>query len=97
MNKTLEESIARQLDAFSRDSLGIKYPKIISSNNLYEITKVERWSRTIKRRRLNWLGHVMRLPIQMSIYEILQAKEVAIDRRTWMKTIKKDFEVGNII
>ena len=58
------------------------------------MTKVERWPRTIKRRRLNWLGHVMRLPIDTparmalnGIYEILQAR--GRPKNTWMKAIKK--------
>ena len=102
MNKTLEESI----DAFQRRqlrySLGIKYPKLISSDTLYMMTKAEKWSKTIKRRRLNWLGHVMRLPAntpaRMALNEHLRHNKGKKGRpkSTWMRTIKKDLEVADI-
>ena len=59
LTKTLEDKI----DAFQRRqlryALGIFWPRIISNDELYEITNVEPWSKTIKRRRLNWLGHLL--------------------------------------
>ncbi len=54
-----------QLDAFDRKlirrAMGIHWPKTITNNDLYQKTKTEPWSKTIKRRRLNWLGHVLRM------------------------------------
>ena len=34
----------------------------VRNTDLYFITKTEPQSRTVKRRRLNWIGHLMRLP-----------------------------------
>ena len=63
---TVTSKIANRIDCFQRrmlrQAINIRWPKKISSQKLYEMTKVEPWSRTIRRRRLNWLGHLMRLP-----------------------------------
>ena len=62
-----------QIDSFQRRilryALGIKWPKVMSTNRLYELTKAEQWSKTIKRRRLTFLGHIMRLPRDTPIKE----------------------------
>ena len=44
-----------------RTVLHVRWPRIITNEDLYRRTKAEPWSKTICRRRLNWLGHVMRL------------------------------------
>ena len=44
-----------------RKILDIKWPKKISNEKLYETTKITQWSKTIKKRRLQWYGH-LRLP-----------------------------------
>jgi len=78
--------------------VGRYYPKIIKNENLYEITKVEPWSRTIKRRRLKWLGHLMRLsddtPAKLSLKEHLRPvkNKVGRPKTTWFKTIINDIE-----
>ena len=41
--------------------IGVSWPKKISNEALYTKTSTERWSIKIKRRRLNWLGHVLRM------------------------------------
>ena len=70
----------------------------INNAKLYQITKVEKWSKTIKRRRLNWLGHIMRLekdtPARIALYEHLVPTQNKRGRpkTTWMKTIKKDLD-----
>ena len=62
---TLTCTLEKQIDSFQRKQLrkvlGIFWPKIIKTKDLYEHTNQEPWSRTIKRRRLIWLGHVQRL------------------------------------
>ena len=77
---TVTSKIANRIYSFQRrmlrQAIKIRWAKKISSQKLYEMTKVEPWSRTIRRRRLNWLGHLMRLPpetpARISLYEALR-------------------------
>ena len=59
--KTINDSI----DSFHRRqlryTLGIKYPRVITNQQLYDVTKCEPWNVVTKRRRLSWLGQLMRL------------------------------------
>ena len=54
-----------KIDAFHRRlqryTIGIQWPEKITNTELEHITKLEPWSKTIKRRRLTFLGHIMRL------------------------------------
>ena len=54
--KTINDS----LDAFHRRqlryALGIKYPRVITNQQLYDVTKCEPWNIVTERRRLSWLG-----------------------------------------
>ena len=103
----MNKSISEVIDAFHRKQLryaiGVRYPRTMSNEVLYEVTKVEKWSRTIKRRRLNWLGHLMRLPqntaARLALNEHLRTTKNKQGRpkTTWMKTIKKDLEIIGII
>ena len=76
MTKTINDSI----DAFHRRqlryALGIKYPRVITNHQLYDVTKWEPWSIVTERRRLSWLGHLMRLnpetPARQSFKEALR-------------------------
>ena len=42
--------------------INIKWPKTITNENVYEITKVKPRNTLIKIRRLMWFGHAIRLP-----------------------------------
>ena len=102
---TITRTIAKQIDSFHRrmmrQAINIRWPKKISNVNLYNKTKVEPWSQTIKRRRLNWRGHLMRMPndtpARISMYEALQpsTKKRGKTPTTWLKVIEKD--LTNII
>ena len=103
---TLTETQQNDIDSFHRRLLrqviNIRWPKIISSDKLYEKVKTERWSRTIQRRRLNWLGHLMRLdedtPVRRSLQESLTDVRRKIGRPslTWIKVIEKDLVLVNV-
>ena len=47
-----------------RKMLNIKWQHKVSNNHLYKITKLTSWRIVVKRRRLNWHGHLLRLPEQ---------------------------------
>ena len=84
-----------------RRVVDIRWPKKITNEKLYEKTKVEPWSIKIKRRRLNWLGHLMRLhkqtPARIALNESLKPnKKVGRPTTTWIKLIEKDLATVNI-
>ena len=79
-----------------RKVINIRWPKIIKNGDLYEKVGVKKWSETIKSRRLNWLGHLMRLdegtPVRKAFQESLTDVKRKIGRPalTWTKVIEKD-------
>ena len=97
---TITSSTSKMIDAFHRRMLrraiDIKWPKKISNEELYRRTKAEPWSKTIKRRRLNWLGHLMRLDdsteARKALREALRPEKRKVGKTptTWLKTIEKD-------
>ena len=97
---TLTDTQEKEIDSFHRRLLrkvvNIRWPKRISNEDLYKKVGVEKWSVTIKRRRLNWLGHLMRLdpdtPVRRSLLESLTdvRRKVGRPRLTWVKKIEKD-------
>ena len=97
---TVTSKISNRIDCFQRcmlrQAINIRWPKLISSQKLYEMTKVEPWSRTIRRRRLNWLGHLMRLPpetpARISLYEAIRTtkRKRGKAKTTWLKVTEKD-------
>ena len=92
---TVTATIEKQIDAFQRrllpQAINIRWPKKITSEELYGRTKEEKWSRKIKRRRLNWLGHLMRMdtqtPARKSLTEALTPakKKRGKPPMTWLK------------
>ena len=64
MNKTTENQIYAYHWHLLRNVINIRWPNKISSKAQYENTKVKKWSDTIKKRCLRWLGHAVRLPAE---------------------------------
>ena len=103
---TLTETLQDSIDSFQRRLLrrviNIRWPKLISSEKLYKKVGAVKWSTTIRRRRLNWLGHLMRLdertPVRRSLRESLTDVRRKIGRPslTWMRLIEKDLGSVNI-
>ena len=63
---TVTRNLEHKIDVFHRNLLRnilkIHFPKKISNEELYRKTKSIPWSKTIRKRRLSWLGHLLRLP-----------------------------------
>ena len=61
----VSESDNKSIDAFHRRllcrALGIRWPRKVSNEKLYQISKAEPWSSIIARRRFTFLGHILRL------------------------------------
>lgn len=104
---TITNKTAHSIDAFHRRqlryALNIIWPNKISSENLYKRTKMEPWSEVIQRRRLTWLGHLLRLPhetpAQLALNEAIKPSRKYRGRPpiTWLDTIKKDLTELNIL
>ena len=63
---TITETQEKQIAAFQRkmiriNVLSVKWPKKISNDETYRITKIKPWSIKIKKQRLSWFGHVARM------------------------------------
>ena len=84
-----------------RNVIGFRWLMKISNQDLYKLTKQEPWSKTIKRRRLNWFGHLMRLhqdtPARQSLNETLQPEPSKWGRpkHPWIKQIQDDLKINN--
>ena len=96
---TTTSTTANEIDSFHcrmlRKAININWPKKISNADLYRMTKMEPWSKTIKRRRLNWLGHLMRMPAntpaRISLHEAFRPVKKKVGKTpTWLKVIEKD-------
>ena len=82
--------------------LNIKYPKKIRNTELYEKTKITKWSEIIARRRLVWLGHACRLdentPAKIALrYSIEEyKKKKGRPKLTWIKQVEDQLKQINI-
>ena len=104
MNTTLELKVDRFQRKLLRYTLGIQWPDTLSNEQLkYFAEDYEPWSMTIRRRRLNLLGHIMRLseetPVRIAIYENFKNDKYKVGRpkQTWLQTVKEDMSKINIV
>ena len=97
---TVTGKIEEKIDVFQRSLLrklmGVRWPKKLSNIQLYEVTKCEKWSMKIKRRRFKWLGHLLRLldetPAKCALCEFLRPARKPKGRppNTWVGNIEKE-------
>ena len=63
---TLSKNLEHKIDAFHRSLLRrllkIIWKDKVTNEELYGMKNQEKWSETIKKRRLHWFGHLMWLP-----------------------------------
>ena len=99
----LTKTDEKRIDSFHRrllrQAINKKWPKKQCTNEqLYDITNEKPWSETIKRRRLRWTGHLMRLdertPAKIALHKFAepQLSKVGRPKNTWLATIKRDFK-----
>ena len=53
--------------------MGVRWPKIVKNTELYEKTGVEKWSSIVKKRKLPWLGLLLRLDAETPTKKALAA------------------------
>ena len=63
---TLTKTLKTGIDSFQRRIictyvLNIKWPKIVTNEQVYEQTNITPWSTAIDKCRLRWFGHVARM------------------------------------
>ena len=96
LTKSLENSLNSFHRRLLRIALNIKYPKVISNEKLYSITKETPITERIKRRRLALLGHILRLdpetPAQKALQYYLTPHKRPVGRPpvTWIQLITQD-------
>ena len=79
-------------------AINIKWPKKISSEKLYETTKHQKWSETIKTRRARWFGHVIRLDSETPARQAIEeARRIVKKLRggqmtTWLTVMERDLK-----
>jgi hypothetical protein len=103
---TTTKQLINEIDVFQRNMLRkimeIQWQDRITNNQLYERTKVTPWSKTVKKRRLKWYGHLLRLPEETPARAALREARRYVQKPrggqkiTWLKLIDKDLENINI-
>jgi len=95
----LKTSHEKKLDAFDskcvRKILGIKWSDFVSNKDIRAQTRQQPVSSIICKRRLSWLGHVVRLPPERFAHQVLQWKPQGRRRRgrpkmNWQQTVDRD-------
>jgi hypothetical protein len=96
LTKTLENTIDSFQRRILRKVIHVMWPRTINNKELYERTHMTPWSIKVSKRRLSWLGHLLRLPTETPAREALQTYIIAAKRpigrpkTTWMSVILND-------
>ena len=99
---TITKNIEESIDSFHRKQLrkllNIYWPNIITNEELYQRTNEKPWSEKIFKRRLKWLGHLLRLPentpAKIALDRFIEKKQVPVGRptSTWLKLVLNDIK-----
>ena len=102
LTKSQESSIDILQRKLLRRILKIHWPYTIKNEELYQRTDEQKWSEKIRRRRLKWLGHMLRLPelspAQQALQEALRPVKRPRGRpkNTWIQLINKDLKQADL-
>ena len=99
---TLSKGTSEAVDSYHRrmlrNAIDVRWPKKISTEDLYNRTMEKPWSKTIRTRRLRMYGHAMRLPteapIRIALEEYERPLRMARGARkfTWKRNIDDDLK-----
>ncbi len=99
---SLNTSLGKRIDRYHRNMLRkmlkIKWPYTLSNKEVYERTKETKWSLRIKRRRMSWLGHLLRLPDETPAKQALHEALIPVQKpkgrpkTTWISSINQDLK-----
>ena len=103
---TLTQKVEESIDIFQRTLLrrilGIYWQDKVTNEELYERANTNKWSKDIKKRRLKWLGHLLRLPEDTPARQALQEAFSPVNRprgrpkTTWISLVTKELKEMNI-
>ena len=102
VNKKLETKINVYQRILLRKILKIYYPYKITNEELYKRTREENWSNTIRKRRLRWTGHLLRLdenaPASLALRESLRqhGKKKRGNCKIWRHIVNEDLKSVNL-
>ena len=101
---TLSHNAKVKIDTFKRKFLKQVVKSKWIKKTLYKQCKTIPWSVTIKQKRLNWFGHLNRLPAQASAKIAFKEAHFRPLKKlrgcqplNWLHTIKRDFKEINIL
>jgi hypothetical protein len=99
---TITTKLEHKIDVFQRTLLRrtIAITKLdkVTNADLYTKTNTEPWSKTIKRRRLNWVGHLHRLPEEtparkaLTEFQRKTKRPVGRPKPTWVALMQKEVD-----
>ena len=98
LNKSLENIIDIYQRNLLRKILGIKWPYNISNQDLYEHTRQKPSSENIKKGRLCWVGHLLKVPgkkpARQDLKESLQPTRrlQCKPKATWISRVNQDLK-----
>ena len=81
--------------------MNIYWKDKVSNEELYNRAEVKEWSSEIKKRRLKWLGHLLRLPKEIptkqAVHQVIPIKRPrGKPNATWVNLIRKEMAALNI-
>ena len=103
---TLNAALNNKIDVFHRNFLrkiaNIRKKDKISNTTVYQQTNTTPWSEIIKKRRITWFGHLLRLsnetPAKQALQEFTRKtkRPQGKPKTTWLSQLKKDLSSVNI-
>ena len=103
---TATKKVENSVDVFQRillrRILKVTWRDKVSNRELYEKTRTKPWSIDVTRRRLNWLGHLLRLPettpVRKAFNEALRVvkRPVGKPKSTWVGLVAKELSAIDI-
>ena len=97
---TVTSALCKQIDSFQRRllryMLNIKYPRIVTNEQLKRKITYTKWSSKVRTRRLRWTGHLLRLPDSTAAKKALVVAEQQAQHRrgrrihTWLSLVKTE-------
>lgn len=97
---TVTNRIRNKIDATQRrllrKAMDIKWPTVITNEELMKTTKQEPWSTIIQKQRIRWLGHALRLPEDTPCRQAIEEFKRTVSRprghpiTTWYGQVTKE-------
>ena len=95
--KTLSKKLQTFVNKCLRQILNIRWPEIISNNDLWQQTNQDPIPQQIARRKWRWIGHTLRKPVHDITRQALQwnpqgKRRVGRPKTTWRRTCEEEMK-----